>query len=68
MMPLAQPEGVDPAHQIGARREHARDLDADRIDIFLGHRRQCGASALAGSFVAEFQMVKYAAVLGIKES
>src|SRR6516162_2182535 len=39
MMTLTKTVGIDPAHQIPAGRKHSHELDANRINIFFGHRR-----------------------------
>src|SRR6516225_1407423 len=67
MVGFAQTVCVDPAHEVSAGLEYACALEANVVDILLGHRPQCGTSTLTRAFIAEFQMVEDAAVLWIKE-
>jgi hypothetical protein len=67
MVGFAQTLCVDPAHEVSAGLEYVCALDANVVDVLLGHRRQCGTSTLTRAFIAEFQMVEDAAVLWIKE-
>jgi hypothetical protein len=67
MMPLTQVERIDPAHQIAARLEDARDLKANGVDIIIEHRRQSSAPPLPSALVAEFQVVEHCAVLWVEK-
>jgi hypothetical protein len=62
MVGFAQTVCVDPAHEVSAGLEYACALEANVVDILLGHRRQCGTATLTRAFIAEFQMVEDAAI------
>src|SRR5262249_41517431 len=64
---FAQVEGVAPAQQIGARREHPRRFSAALVDVVAGHCRQREATLLPRPFVAESQLVEHAAILRVEE-